>query len=159
MFGSGYSCCRKHDRWSSTKWLYALCAWWLVPVPSRAIFTILIVIAILGHFVFASFASAFLLKVRLIVPFQQFDDILRTMIAIASSTRILIIFDERSREQCLWFDWTTHSNFELSKDFYRWPTHAETICSISCWASISPSTWWCDCRSLTTRATVSESDP
>ena len=101
MFGSGYIGGRKHDRWSSTKRVYALCARWLVSAPSRAIFAILIVIALLGHFVFASFASAFLLKVGLIVPFEQFDDILRTMIAIASSTRILIIFDERSREQCL----------------------------------------------------------
>lgn len=99
MFGSGYIGGRKHDRWSSTKRVYALCARWLVSAPSRAIFAILIVIALLGHFVFASFASAFLLKVGLIVPFEQFDVILRTIIiVIASSTRVFIIFDERSRE-------------------------------------------------------------
>jgi hypothetical protein len=41
-----------------------------ISVPSRLFLRFLIVIALLGHFVFASFASAFLLKVHLIVPFE-----------------------------------------------------------------------------------------
>ena len=79
------------------------------------------------------------------------------IIVVASSTRIFIIFDEKSGERYFWFDWTTHWNFELSKDCHRWSTHAKTICSLPCWASFSPSTWWYNCRSLTARATISES--
>lgn len=86
---------------------------------------------------------------------SSFGQLLHWLI-VASSTRIFAIFDEKSRERYLWPDWTTHSDFELSKNCHWWPTHAKVVCSLPCWTSFSPSTWWCDYWSLTSRATASE---
>ena len=68
------------------------------PFSHFCVYIFIIVAFFLGHFVFASFASAFLLKVCFDRAFEKCY--IEGYYCVASSTRIFVIFDERSREQC-----------------------------------------------------------